>query len=81
MKIWRHVALVDMDHNCMRTGLEVRDCAASSPHVKMNVIQIFLRNIFTIQEIFLTLNYFQLRYIPCKIITVHNNRVLNTNIP
>ena len=62
MKIWSHMALVDMDHNCMRTGLEVRTCAVSLPHVKMNVIQIFLRKIFVIHEIFLTLNYFQTIY-------------------
>ena len=29
---YRALLLVDVDHNCMRTGFEVRACTATSPH-------------------------------------------------
>ena len=49
--------LVDMDHNCARTGFEVYACTASLPHVSNKnsfhklicVIQIFMRKIFMVQ--------------------------------
>ena len=83
--------LVDVDHNCTRTGFEVCACTVPLPHDHIGqkilfhelicLIQIFMKKFSwfsVIHEMFLTLNYFR-AFVLTKILALQPVRLKNGN--